>query len=160
MALAARSMRTPQVGATARPSRAACRPPVGRPARRLQVNALFGGGQGGGGNPFDMKNLMESVKKAQQLVQTETARVQGELAATEFEGFDEDETVRVVMSGNQEPKVVEFTQEAMEAGVEELGRRTTLAMRDAHGKSVAGMKEKMRDLAKSLGIPNPGALNM
>lgn len=37
--------------------------------------------QGGGGNPFDMKNLMESVKKAQQLVQTETARVQGELAA-------------------------------------------------------------------------------
>jgi hypothetical protein len=36
--------------------------------------------QGGGGNPFDMKNLMESVKKAQQLVQVETARVQQELA--------------------------------------------------------------------------------
>lgn len=35
----------------------------------------------GGGNPFDMKNLMDSVKKAQQLVQTETARVQAELAA-------------------------------------------------------------------------------
>ncbi len=34
----------------------------------------------GGGNPFDMKNLMESVKKAQQMVQTETARVQTELA--------------------------------------------------------------------------------
>lgn len=32
-------------------------------------------------NPFDMKNLMDSVKKAQQLVQTETARVQAELAA-------------------------------------------------------------------------------
>lgn len=37
--------------------------------------------QGGGGNPFDMKNLMESVKKAQQMVQQETARVQAELAA-------------------------------------------------------------------------------
>eukprot|EP00955_Chlamydomonas_euryale_P013429 144860-Chlamydomonas_euryale.AAC.8 len=37
--------------------------------------------QGGGGNPFDMKNLMESVKKAQTMVQAETARVQGELAA-------------------------------------------------------------------------------
>jgi hypothetical protein len=36
--------------------------------------------QGGGGNPFDMKNLMESVKKAQQLVQVETQRVQQELA--------------------------------------------------------------------------------
>ncbi|GFH21088.1 uncharacterized protein HaLaN_18324 [Haematococcus lacustris] len=35
---------------------------------------------GGGGNPFDMKNLMESVKKAQQLVQVETQRVQQELA--------------------------------------------------------------------------------
>lgn len=37
--------------------------------------------QGGGGNPFDMKNLMESVKKAQTMVQAETARVQSELAA-------------------------------------------------------------------------------
>jgi hypothetical protein len=35
----------------------------------------------GGGNPFDMKNLMESVKKAQTMVQAETARVQAELAA-------------------------------------------------------------------------------
>jgi hypothetical protein len=25
---------------------------------------------------------------------------------------------------------------------------------------VQGMKEKMKDLAKTLGIPNPGALNM
>jgi hypothetical protein len=33
-----------------------------------------------GGNPFDMKNLMESVKKAQALVQVETQRVQQELA--------------------------------------------------------------------------------
>ncbi len=30
----------------------------------------------GGGNPFDMKNLMESVKKAQTMVQQETQRVQ------------------------------------------------------------------------------------
>jgi hypothetical protein len=29
------------------------------------------------------------------MVQTETARVQAELAATEFEGFDDDETVKV-----------------------------------------------------------------
>ena len=36
--------------------------------------------QGGGGNPFDMKNLMESVQKAQKMVQSETARVQSELA--------------------------------------------------------------------------------
>jgi hypothetical protein len=33
-----------------------------------------------------MGNLMESVKKAQAMVQQETANVQAELAATEFEG--------------------------------------------------------------------------
>ncbi|PNH08055.1 hypothetical protein TSOC_005441 [Tetrabaena socialis] len=155
MALAARSLR-------ARPAaRPRCAAPLPRARRaRLQVNALFGGGQGGGGNPFDMKNLMESVKKAQALVQTETARVQSELAATEFEGYDEEETVRVTMSGNQEPRGVEITQAAMDLGAEECSKRTTDAMRDAHRKSVAGMKEKMRDLAKNLGIPNPGALNM
>lgn len=40
--------------------------------------------QGGGGglpNPFDMGKLMESVKKAQQMVQVETQRVQAELEA-------------------------------------------------------------------------------
>jgi hypothetical protein len=65
-----------------------------------------------------MSKLMENVKKAQQLVQTETAKVQQELAATEFDGYDEDETVRVVMTGNQEPKGVDITQAAMDAGAE------------------------------------------
>jgi DNA-binding protein YbaB len=33
----------------------------------------------------------------------------------------------------------------------------TLAMQEAHSKSVAGMKEKMSGLAKSLGLPGlPG----
>lgn len=37
-------------------------------------------------------------------------------------------------------------------------RSVTMAMKEAHGKSVAGMKEKMQDLARSLGLPNPGAM--
>ena len=40
---------------------------------------------GGGGNPFaalgNMGNIMENVKKAQQLVQVEAAKAQEELAA-------------------------------------------------------------------------------
>lgn len=36
---------------------------------------------------------------------------------------------------------------------QELSRRLTGAMKDAHTKSVTGMKEKMRELAKNLGIP-------
>lgn len=36
--------------------------------------------------------------------------------STDFEGYCEDETVRVVMSGNQEPRSVDFTEEALEQG--------------------------------------------
>ena len=75
--------------------------------------------QGGGGNPFaNMGNMLEQMKKAQQLVQVEAAQVQTELAQTDFEGYSADETVRVVMSGNQEPRSVDFTDEALEQGAE------------------------------------------
>eukprot|EP00879_Flechtneria_rotunda_P001390 GHRR01001542.1.p1 GENE.GHRR01001542.1~~GHRR01001542.1.p1 ORF type:complete len:168 (+),score=56.81 GHRR01001542.1:123-626(+) len=131
--------------------------------KQVRAQALFGGGnkEGGGGgipNPFDMGKLMDSVKKAQQLVQVETQRVQKELDATEFDGYDDDETVKVVMNGNQVPKSVEVTQEAIDTGAEELSRRLTVAMQEAHGKSVVGMKDKMKGLAQSLGLPNPAAL--
>jgi hypothetical protein len=73
----------------------------------------------GGGNPFaNMGNMLEQMKKAQQLVQVEAAQVQTELAETDFEGYSSDETVRVVMSGNQEPRSVDFTDEALEQGPE------------------------------------------
>mmetsp|Transcript_6810 Transcript_6810/g.15073 ORF Transcript_6810/g.15073 Transcript_6810/m.15073 type:complete len:159 (+) Transcript_6810:46-522(+) len=157
MALACKSVRCAPTCAKGRGPAVRTVAPVRRSRTAVQVKALFGGGQGGG-NPFDMGKLMESVKKAQAMVQQETQRVQQELANTEFDGYDEDETVRVVMTGNQEPKSVDVTQAAMDAGAEEVSRRVTLAMKDAHGKSVAGMKEKMKELAKNLGIPNPGAL--
>lgn len=63
-----------------------------------------------------MGNMLEQMKKAQQLVQVEAAQVQTELAQTDFEGYSADETVRVVMSGNQEPRSVDFTDEALEQG--------------------------------------------
>jgi hypothetical protein len=40
---------------------------------------------------------------------------------------------------------------------QELSRRLTLAMKEAHGKSVMGMKEKMKDLASALGLPPSAA---
>ncbi|KAK9845364.1 hypothetical protein WJX81_004495 [Elliptochloris bilobata] len=115
-----------------------------------------GDGQGGGGNPFaalgNMGNMMESVKKAQQLVQVEAAKAQEELAAAEFDGYSSDETVRVVMSGNQEPKSVDITEEAIASGAENLSMLVTEAMKDAHSKSVEGMKSKMKDMASKLGL--------
>ena len=75
----------------------------------------------GGGNPFgNMANLMENVKKAQQLVQVEAAKVQEELSKAEFDGYSDDETVRVVMSGNQEPKSVDITTAAYEGNDAEV----------------------------------------
>jgi hypothetical protein len=51
--------------------------------RGVSVHASVAAQGGGGGmpNPFDMGKLMESVKKAQQMVQVETQRVQAELEA-------------------------------------------------------------------------------
>lgn len=40
------------------------------------------------------------------------------LCRTDFEGYSEDETVRVVMSGNQEPRGIDFTDQALDAGSE------------------------------------------
>ncbi|KAK9909789.1 hypothetical protein WJX75_007464 [Coccomyxa subellipsoidea] len=123
--------------------------------RSLKTYALFGKGDGkGGGNPFgNMGNLMENVKKAQQLVQVEAAKVQEELSKAEFDGYSSDETIRVVMSGNQEPRSVDITEAAMEANsAEELSQLVAEAMKDAHAKSVQGMKERMSTLASSLGL--------
>ncbi|BDA42353.1 Nucleoid-associated protein At2g24020, chloroplastic [Coccomyxa sp. Obi] len=141
--------------ALAQRSSKACR--SGR--RILKTWALFGKGDGkGGGNPFgNMANLMENVKKAQQLVQVEAAKVQEELSKAEFDGYSNDETIRVVMSGNQEPRSVDITEAAMEANsAEELSQLVTEAMKDAHAKSVQGMKERMSTLASSLGLGGQG----
>lgn len=58
-----------------------------RPVRRspIRPHALFGGGdnkEGGGGlgGLGNMANIMENMKKAQSLVQTEAAKVQEELS--------------------------------------------------------------------------------
>jgi DNA-binding protein YbaB len=40
------------------------------------------------------------------------------VARAEFDGYSEDETVKVVMSGNQEPKSVDLTEEALAGGPE------------------------------------------
>jgi DNA-binding protein YbaB len=38
--------------------------------------------------------------------------------SAEFDGYDSEELVKVVLSGNQEPKSTEITQEAMDRGAE------------------------------------------
>ncbi|KAL5558237.1 hypothetical protein UlMin_034448 [Ulmus minor] len=134
-----------------------------RPSRTLRVNALFGGKENSNGKNDglsklgilgNMQNLYETVKKAQNVVQVEAVRVQKELAAAEFDGYCEDELIKVTLSGNQQPVRTEVTEAAMEFGAEKLSLLVTEAYKDAHQKSVQAMKERMSNLAQGLGMPN------
>ncbi|KAG7540880.1 Nucleoid-associated protein YbaB/EbfC family [Arabidopsis thaliana x Arabidopsis arenosa] len=132
-------------------------------SRSLRVNGLFGGGkkdnkedgQSKAGILGNMQNLYETVKKAQMVVQVEAVRVQKELAVAEFDGYCEGELVKVTLSGNQQPIRTDITDAAMELGSEKLSLLVTEAYKEAHAKSVLAMKERMSDLAQSLGMP-PG----
>ncbi|KAF7806539.1 nucleoid-associated protein [Senna tora] len=132
--------------------------------RCFRVYGLFGGkkdNEKGDDAPSkagilgNMQNLYETVKKAQMVVQVEAVRVQKELAAAEFDGYCEGELIKVTLSGNQQPVRTEITEAAMELGPEKLSLLITEAYKDAHQKSVLAMKERMSDLAQSLGMP-PG----
>eukprot|EP00271_Cylindrocystis_brebissonii_P017777 TRINITY_DN475_c0_g1_i2.p1 TRINITY_DN475_c0_g1~~TRINITY_DN475_c0_g1_i2.p1 ORF type:complete len:209 (+),score=54.40 TRINITY_DN475_c0_g1_i2:152-778(+) len=148
-------------------------------AKRFQVNALFGGGKkddaGGlgdllgklqqsqqdgtgekkkGGLFGNMEGIMETVQRAQRLVQVEAVRVQKELAAAEFDGYCDDELVKVTLTGNQEPVRTEITEAAMELGAEKLGSLLTEAYKDAHTKSTEEMKRRLRELSQQMGMPS------
>ncbi|KAK5817435.1 hypothetical protein F383_10347 [Gossypium arboreum] len=131
--------------------------------KSLRVNGLFGGkkenGEKGDDAPSkagilgNMQNLYETVKKAQMVVQVEAVRVQKELAAAEFDGYCEGELIKATLSGNQQPVRIEITEAAMELDAEKLSLLVNEAYKDAHQKSVQAMKERMSDLAQSLGMP-------
>ncbi|CAN6243297.1 unnamed protein product, partial [Urochloa humidicola] len=60
---------------------------------------------------------------------------------------------KVTLSGNQQPIRVEITEAAMDLGAEKLSELVNDAYKDAHQRSVQAMKERMADLAQSLGMP-------
>ncbi|XP_008795203.2 nucleoid-associated protein At2g24020, chloroplastic-like [Phoenix dactylifera] len=133
-------------------------------SKSLRVYGLFGG-KGKSENSDDapskagmlgnMQNMYETVKKAQMVVQVEAVRVQKELASAEFDGYCEGELIKVTVSGSQQPLRTEITEAAMELGPEKLSLLVTEAYKDAHQKSVQAVKERMSNLAQSLGMP-PG----
>ncbi|KAJ3679183.1 hypothetical protein LUZ60_017194 [Juncus effusus] len=133
--------------------------------RPVRIYALFGGNNNKpdendesskkAGQLGSMQNLFETVKKAQMVLQVDAVRVQKELAATEIDGYCEDELIKVTLSGNQQPIRIEVTESAMELGSEKLSLLVTEAYKDAHTRSIQTMKERMADLAQGLGLP-PG----
>lgn len=59
------------------------------------------------------------------------------------------------MSGAQEPCSVDITEEAASQGAERLSELVLEAAKDAHAKSVEGMKVRMKAMAATLGLNAP-----
>ncbi len=109
-------------------------------------------GQGFGFGLGKMKELTEAFKKAQQ-VQEGAKRLQEELEQMEIEGTAGGGLVKVIMSGNQEPRDVVISDEALGEGAEGLSDLVKAAMLDAYNKSTATMREQMEELTGGLSLP-------
>ncbi|BAU62771.1 hypothetical protein STA3757_01220 [Stanieria sp. NIES-3757] len=99
-----------------------------------------------------MKELAEAFRKAQE-VQQGAQKLQAELEQMEIEGQSDDGLVKVVMSGNQEPRRVEISPDAMAKGAEALSELVTVAMQDAYTKSTETMRSRMEELTSGLNLP-------
>ena len=109
-------------------------------------------GKGFGFGLGKIKELQEAFKKAQQ-VQEGAQQLQQELEEMNIEGLGGDGLVKVIMSGNQEPRRVEIAPEALERGAEELSQIVAEAMKDAYTKSTETMRSKMDELTSGLNLP-------
>lgn len=109
-------------------------------------------GKGFGFGLGKMKEFADALKKAQQ-VQEGAIRMQQELDAMEIVGEAADGLVKVVLSGNQEPRRVEIAPAALEKNPEELSQLVYTALRNAYDESTATMKRKMDELTGGLELP-------
>lgn len=71
----------------------------------------------------------------------------------EIEGEAGGGLVKVVLSGNQEPRRVEISPDALNEGVEVLSDLVTAAMKNAYDRSTATMRERMEALTEGLNLP-------
>jgi DNA-binding YbaB/EbfC family protein len=113
---------------------------------------MTGKGQGFGFGLGKMKELAEAFKKAQQ-VQEGAKRLQEELEQMEILGESGGGLIKVVVTGNQEPKRVEIDPSALAEGAEVLSDLVAAAMKDAYKKSTETMRERMEDLTSGLELP-------
>jgi nucleoid-associated protein EbfC len=111
-----------------------------------------GKGFGGGFGLGKMKELADAFKKAQQ-VQEDAKKLQDELEQMEIAGESEGGLVKVVMSGNQEPRSVTISTDAMGKSADELSALVLAAVTDAYEKSTETMRSRMETLTSGLNIP-------
>jgi DNA-binding YbaB/EbfC family protein len=109
-------------------------------------------GKGFGFGLGKMKELADAFKKAQQ-VQEGAKKLQEELEQMEISGEAGGGLVKVILSGNQEPRRVEISPDALKEGTEVLADLVTAAMKDAYNKSTMTMRERMEELTSGLELP-------
>jgi DNA-binding YbaB/EbfC family protein len=109
-------------------------------------------GKGFGFGLGKMKEFADAIKKAQQ-VQEGAIQMQQELDSMEIVGEAAEGAVKVILSGNQEPRRVELAPSALEKSPEELSELVFTALKSAYDQSTATMKQKMDDLTGGLGLP-------
>ncbi|BAZ89068.1 hypothetical protein NIES932_05370 [Raphidiopsis curvata NIES-932] len=99
-----------------------------------------------------VKELAGVFKKAQEM-QEGAKRLQEELEQMEILGESGGGLVKVIISGNQEPKRVEISPNALNEGSDVLSDLVTAAMKDAYLKSTQTMRERMEELTGGLELP-------
>ncbi|ANV86088.1 YbaB/EbfC family nucleoid-associated protein [Picosynechococcus sp. PCC 7117] len=99
-----------------------------------------------------MKELAAAFQQAQK-VQEGAKKLQEELEAMDVEGTNADGSVKVILSGNQEPRGVEISPEAIAKGAEELSAAVSEALTDAYTKSTETMRTRMEELTSGLNLP-------
>jgi len=99
-----------------------------------------------------VKEFADAFKKAQE-VQQGAKRLQEELEQMEIVGESGGGLVKVIISGNQEPKRVEISPNALNEGSDVLSDLVTAAMKDAYLKSTQTMRERMEELTGGLELP-------
>ncbi|NET09068.1 MAG: YbaB/EbfC family nucleoid-associated protein [Merismopedia sp. SIO2A8] len=109
-------------------------------------------GQGFGFGLGKMKELKDAFEKAQQ-VQEGAKKLQEELEAMNIEGQAGGGSVKVVLSGNQEPRSVEISDDILSEGADVVSDLVTAAMKDAYQKSTQTMRERMEELTGGLNLP-------
>ncbi|RMF23121.1 MAG: YbaB/EbfC family nucleoid-associated protein [Cyanobacteria bacterium J083] len=109
-------------------------------------------GKGFGLGLGKMKELADAFRKAQE-VQQGAQQLQAELEQMEVEGQSSDGLVKVVISGNQEPRRVEISPEALSKDAATLSEMVTEAMKNAYQSSTETMRNRMEELTSGLNLP-------
>jgi DNA-binding protein YbaB len=113
-----------------------------------------GGGKEGGGMFGGMGNLMESMKKAQEIAK-QAEQVNKELAGTLIQGEDAGGNVVASFNGLGIPVSMKIMEGAAGMSTDELSKATTEAMITGHEKAQSQMMAKMSAMYQQAGVPMP-----